>query len=253
MPAIYATLQGGAQFEPDAYNAFKVKPLMDIREQCPDVKQLCRLLGDLGHEVATPLASILLASEMLADNTQGNLTDRQVRSLHNVIQAAGEVQHLMKRVVLLTRLTTGQIEPEKRAFPLEALVEEVGAAHPAVKLEVLAPLPESYENDRMRLRELLDTMVEFALRSDGEPELQVASWPTGVLTFTVQARGVLSQGQLAQALDPFESGLKAARLGGGPGLELAVASRLAALLGGRFEVVDRQDGKIALGAIFPTG
>ncbi len=34
----------------------------------PDVSQLCRLLGDLGHEVATPLASILLTSEMLADN-----------------------------------------------------------------------------------------------------------------------------------------------------------------------------------------
>lgn len=226
---------------------------MDTREHCPDVKQLCRLLGDLGHEVATPLASILLASEMLADNTQGNLSDRQVRSLQNVIQAAGEVQHLMKRVVLLTRLAIGQVEPEKRSFPLEALVDEVAAAHLTIKLEVLPSLPEFFDNDRMRLRELLDMMLEYALRGDPEPELQVASWPTGVLTFTVQARGALSPDQLAQAVDPFDAGLKAARLGGGPGLELAVASRLAAVLGGRFEVVDRQDGKIALGAIFPSG
>ncbi len=224
---------------------------MDTREHCPDVKQLCRLLGDLGHEVATPLASILLASEMLADNTQGNLSDRQVRSLRNVIQAAGEVQHLMKRVVLLTRLATGQIEVEKHAFLLEPLVDEIAAANPAVKLEVSPSLAETFDNDRIRLRELIDTMLEYALRGDSAPELQVASWPTGVLTFTVQARGLLSQDQLAQALDPFDAGLKAARLGGGPGLELAVAHRLAEILGGRFEVVDRQDGRIALGAIFP--
>src|SRR5215510_2878483 len=105
-----------------------MEPKMEKKEVAgagPDIHQLCRLLGDLGHEVATPLASVLLTSEMLADNPQGNLTERQVRSLQNLIQAADEVQRLMKRVVLLTRLATGHLEFDFGSVPLEELIGEV--------------------------------------------------------------------------------------------------------------------------------
>lgn len=225
---------------------------MEIKEGAgtsPDVGQLCRLLGDLGHEVATPLASILLTSEMLADNPQGNLTERQVRSLQNLIQAADEVQRLMKRVVLLTRLSTGALEFERGFFPLEEMVEEVAAAHEAVRLEVASPLTASFESDRMRLYELIELMLEFALRIDPKPELRVTS-AGGQLTFTVRSVGTLSDEQKARALDPFGNGLKNARHAGGPGLELPIIARLATALGGRFEVSDHQDGRIVLEAAF---
>lgn len=226
-------------------------PISDFPVDGPNVEQLCTFLGDLGHEVATPLASILLTSEMLADNAKGNLTDRQVRSLHNLIQAANEVQRLMKRVVLFTRLTTRQLEFEKDVFPLDALVEEISTGHLEVKVEVLRPLPETFECDRLRLCELLELMLEFATGLDPEPVLRVAAWPAGSLTFTVQANASLTPEQLARALDPFGSGLKAARHGGGPGLELAIATRLAAAAGGQFELAERPEGKMVLAATFP--
>lgn len=218
----------------------------------PGSKEFSRLLGDLGHEVATPLASILLTCEMLADNTQGNLTERQLRSLGNLIQAADEVQRLMKRVVLLTRLATGSLTFEADTFPFDELIEEIGGSHPALKIKALQPLPENFSSDRLRLRELVDLMIHFATRLDPEPELRVASWPEGFLSFTLRANGSLAEEQIARALDPFgPAGLKGARHGGGPGLELAISARLSAALGGRFEVTDRKDGKITLAAIFP--
>lgn len=216
----------------------------------PDVPQLCRLLGDLGHEVATPLASILLTSEMLADNPQGNLSERQVRSLQNLIQAADEVQRLMKRVVLLTRLATGALEFERDLFPLEEMVQEVAGAHESVRLEVASPLTASFESDRMRLFELVELMLEFALSIDPKPELRVAS-SGGKLSFTVRSVGTLSEEQKTRALDPFGNGLKNARHAGGPGLELPIIARLAAALGGRFEVSDHHDGRIVLEVSFP--
>lgn len=218
----------------------------------PGSKELSRLIGDLGHEVATPLASILLTCEMLADNTQGNLTERQLRSLGNLIQAADEVQRLMKRVVLLTRLATGSLRFEADSFPFDLLIEEIASGHPSLKLKALPPLPESLRSDRLRLRELIDLMVQFAQRYDPEPELRVASWPEGSLSFTLRANGSLPEEKIANALDPFgPAGLKAARHAGGPGLELAIAAQLATTLGGRFEIADRKDGKITLAAVFP--
>ena len=221
-------------------------------DHCPDVKQLCRLLGDLGHEVATPLASVLLTSEMLADNTQGNLSDRQVRSLHNLIQATSEVQRLMKRVVFLTRLATGEVEFEQQAFPLEALFEELAATHPELELEFSAPLPASALGDRLRLRELLELMIEFAQHRGGKAKLEVAAWPSGQLSVALQTPGPIPPEQREQALDPFGAGLKEARLGGGPGLELAVANKLAEGLGGRLELADGPDGSVVLTATLPA-
>jgi signal transduction histidine kinase len=226
-------------------------PTFDFPDDGPNVKQLSTFLGDLGHEVATPLASILLTGEMLADNAKGNLTDRQVRSLHNLIQAANEVQLLMKRVVTFTRLATRQLEFEKDVFPLDALVEEISTGHLEVKVEVLRPLPGTFESDRLRLFELLELLLEFAARLDPEPVLRVAAWPAGSLSFTVQATGSLSDEQLARALDPFGGGLKAARHGGGSGLELAIATRLASALGGQLEIAERPEGRLVFTASFP--
>lgn len=171
--------------------------------------------------------------------------------MHNLIQAANEVQRLMKRVVLFTRLSTHQLEFEKDVFPLDALVEEISTGHLEVKVEVLRPLPATFECDRLRLGELLELMIEFAARLDPEPVFRVAAWPVGKLSFTVQANGSLSEEQLALALDPFGGGLKAARHGGGPGLELAIATRLAAALHGHFEIAGRTEGKLLLAATFP--
>jgi signal transduction histidine kinase len=226
-------------------------PKSGFPEDGPNVEQLCNFLGDLGHEVATPLASILLTGEMMAGNVKGNLTDRQVRSLHNLIQAANEVQRLMKRVVLFTRLSTHQLEFEKDIFPLDALVEEISTGHLELKVEVLRPLPATFECDRLRLCEMLEMMIEFAVRLDPEPVMRIAAWPAGSLSFTVQANGSLSEEQLARALDPFGGGLKAARHGGGSGLELAIATRLATALDGHLEIAERQEGKLLLAATFP--
>jgi len=217
-----------------------------------NTQQLGKLLGDLGHEIATPLASILLTSEMLADNTHGNLNDRQLRSLRNMIQAADEVQSLMKRVVLLTRLTTGQLSFESSDFALEELIEEIAGTHPTLEIRVLPPVPANLKGDRLRLRELLDLLIAFALNHDPAPELRIATWPEGHLSFALRAKGELAEKSAAEALDPFgPAGLKAARRGGGAGLELAIAARLVTALGGRFEIADPKEGKIALDAVFP--
>jgi hypothetical protein len=216
----------------------------------PAASSLCFLAGSFFYEAATPLASIRLISERLAESSLGSLTPKQLHSLRLIVEATDEIQLLLQRGVLLSRLATHQVDLHASPFSLESLIGELGAAHPGLAITRVPPLVASFTSDRRRLFELVQLMVEVGLGLDPAPDLRVASSPLSGLSFMVEAKGTLSDEQLARACDPFRAGPKVARQAGTSGFELALVYHLNRVLGGRLEI-SQPAGKVHLEASFP--
>lgn len=205
-------------------------------------RSLLKALGDLGHEVGTPLGSILMMSEMLVEDASG-LSDSQQVMVRNFGVAAREVRKSVQSLVRLARIRMGQVETHMETVRVEPLVARLG------DLGLVDASPEdrtgvSMVTDSRRLIEMVEALVahlgaeRLRMVWGASPQSAVVpgSEPDGPMM------GLRIEGELASPvprdeptiLDPLLTGeMKLARRYGGAGLELAIAAAWARRLGGR--------------------
>lgn len=212
-----------------------------------DARRVCRFLGDLGHEVGTPLGSVLMATEILADAPDlPNRHRRLVRDLHD---AAVEVRTTVRRAVELVRVQTGHLETSFARFPasdIETRLREQAGSRATLEIGALSA---TFETDLPRLEEVVGHLLAFARATgSGEPPRVVvesvvdADPPSWRLVFDLFGVAVPDEPEVV--LDPLDrEGLQASRRQGGDGLELALSAQLATRLGGELRLEALDDGR----------
>ncbi len=202
------------------------------------------LLAMIGHELRAPVETIASVSELLRlsplDPAQRRYTDmiaQSSQSLRNVVDDIGD----------LTRLEAGRFDLACSEFDLHAMIEEIGSAlvtRAGAKgltsgVDIGASCPQRVVADACRIRQVMTTLLDTALRStlDGSVRLHASAidvngrWRLRFdVTDTGRGYSAAERAQLFKPVLKVQSAASAEREGSG--LELAIARKLAGLMGG---------------------
>ncbi|WP_224244900.1 sensor histidine kinase [Hyalangium gracile] len=199
-----------------------------------------QLLGVVGHDLRTPLNTIMLGLSALQH--EGKLEERQTRQLTIMSNAARRMERMIHELLDFTRARlAGGIPvtptPMSLGPVLERVVEEYRLAHPEYPILPVTEGDLAGHWDEARLAQLLDNLLQNALRhslANTSIGLSVKGEPGGV-TLVVLNKGPLLQPEEREAIfEPFRRGKRPA--GEGLGLGLFIAKQIAEAHGGRISV-----------------
>lgn len=203
-----------------------------------DIRELDRrkdeFLGNVTHELKTPLVTIRGYSDMLRSGRLGDLNSRQTRAVEVMRKSARRLQEQIDRLLAFNsnRGYLGELKWER--LPLSRILNDVEEQHDAVAESKGVTLeigrPESNPvlwGDRERLTEVLDNLLSNAIKfSDegGRVHLRFEAKSAGVLHGVIEDDGC---GIPENALESIFERFRQAHAGvreryGGSGLGLAI-------------------------------
>jgi signal transduction histidine kinase/DNA-binding response OmpR family regulator len=213
-------------------------------------------LANMSHELRTPLNSMLILSNLLQQNKDGNLTDKQVEYAATVYGSGKDLLNLINDILDLSKIEAGQLQFRFEDMPLAASLDQVRDLFQpiadekgvAFELEQEAGLPEMLHTDEQRSLQVLKNLLSnaFKFTEKGKVTLRVyapdgADNPLGqpAVAFAVRDTGI---GIESDKLDHIFQAFKQAdgstsRKYGGTGLGLSISRQLARGMGGEVTVV----------------
>jgi|GEM_PF-1527236 len=217
-----------------------------------------RFLGRVGHELRTPLNSILGMCEVLAE---APLPPAQQECVAAISQSGEFLSHLINEILDLSRLDSGHVALGRAPLdPAALLGRAADAVLPKARAKGLrlvvrtgSDLPALVLCDATAIGRVLDNLADNAVRFTrrGMVELCVDRWEApsqgSRLVFRVRDTGVgIDPRDQDRIFEPFATSPQTPDAKPGSGLGLAVAARLADMLGGDIRVESRP----GLGSLF---
>lgn len=209
----------------------------------------------MGHETRTPLTSIMGFASILEKTPLSTEQKEYV----DLIRASGHsLLTLLNDLNDYSNLDGGKVDIKLSPIRIRDLVKEVIASNSpearAKGLELEAEIdldaPEYIEGDAIRLRQILNNLVDNGIKftSRGFVRLGVRGIGNDMARFTVQDTGVgISEEGLSRLFQPFSRLEPSATKGyGGAGLGLAICQRHVERLGSKIEV----ESAPGLGSLF---
>ena len=204
-----------------------------------------RFVADVVHDLRTPLASMLAATDGLHSSDSG---DRK-RSAELLGIQARRLSTLVEDLLEISRFDAGAAELRPEIVDLQALVTDaVTLCAPDTEIAVSPTGDTSVHGDPRRLHTIVRNLVANALHH-GAPPIAVTingQVPHQVQVAVADSGPGLPTEQTPLIFDRFARGARARQdaAGSGLGLGLAIASENAVLHGGRIEATSSQ------GAVF---
>ena len=223
----------------------------ELRAANERLQELDRLKNDfvstVTHELRTPLTAIRASSEILYDNPDLPVSERQ-RFLHIVIQESERLTRLINQVLDLAKLESGRAEWHVGEVGLEAVVEDsvnaTGQLFTAKNVKLDVRLPDSLppvlaDHDRVVqvLINLLSNAVKFVSANAGCVEVDVHSEGERVVVRVIDNGPGISAADQRFIFEKFrQAGDTMTEKPQGTGLGLPISRQIIEHLGGRLWV-----------------
>ena len=220
-----------------------------------------QFLANMSHELRTPLNSLLILARLLADNTGGNLTPKQVQFAQTIYASGMDLLTLINDLLDLAKIESGAIASVNIApASLQDLGDEMErtfrqVAHDrglAFNIEIDPRLPPSIRTDMPRVKQILKNLLAnaFKFTRSGAVTLRVeqasSGWTAGypplasvsVVAFSVKDTGIgIAPDKQRIIFEAFQQADgTTSRQYGGTGLGLSISREFTRLLGGEIRV-----------------
>jgi len=225
-------------------------------------KYKSEFLANMSHELRTPLNSLLLLSDQLTRNAEGNLNQRQVEAAKTIHASGNDLLALINDILDLSKIESGTVQvdiSELRLLDLQRYVERTfrhiaESSRVGFNIQVDAALPRSMHTDIKRMQQIIKNLLSnaFKFTHEGSVTFSVAPATAGwsieneelnragqVVAFAVADTGIGISPDKQQII--FEAFQQAdgstSRKYGGTGLGLAISRELSKLLGGEIRLI----------------
>ncbi|BCL33629.1 response regulator [Nostoc sp. MS1] len=232
------------------------KSIEDKAEQLAlSSKYKSEFLANMSHELRTPLNSLLILAKLLADNSAGNLTNKQVEYSQTIYSAGTDLLELINDILDLAKIESGtlSVEVEQIDFRelyhyLERTFREV-AQHKGLSFTIKLDenLPQTISTDPKRLQQILKNLLAnaFKFTEQGGVTLQIGVDKINsnnlMIIFAISDTGIGIPLEKQQII--FEAFQQAdgttSRKYGGTGLGLSISRELAYMLSGKLGLVSQ--------------
>src|SRR5262249_14877389 len=225
-------------------------------------KYKSEFLANMSHELRTPLNSLLILSDQLCKNAEGNLTGKQTEFAKTIHSSGNDLLMLINDVLDLSKIESGTVVVdvgEVRLGDLHSYVERTFRHVAESKnvdflIRLAQGLPPSVLTDAKRLQQVLKNLLSNAFKfthpgqvtlnvepvtAGWNPENEALTRTPNVLAFSVTDTGIGIPPDKQQII--FEAFQQAdgstSRKYGGTGLGLAISREISRLLGGEIRLV----------------
>ncbi|MGH9442728.1 MAG: response regulator, partial [Thermoanaerobaculia bacterium] len=224
-------------------------------------KYKSEFLANMSHELRTPLNSLLILSDQLSRNHDGNLTPKQMEFAKTIHSAGNDLLNLINDILDLSKIESGTVvidAGELRFADLQSYVDRTfrhvaEAKGVGFDIAIGPNLPRGLVTDSKRLQQILKNLLSnaFKFTEKGRVRLEIqraySGWSSDkdrlnaartAVAISVSDTGIGIARDKQQII--FEAFQQAdgstSRKYGGTGLGLAISREIAKLLGGEITI-----------------
>jgi signal transduction histidine kinase len=212
-------------------------------------KTKSEFLANMSHELRTPLNHIIGFTDLVLEETDGELNESHKDYLQDVAFSSRHLLSLIDDILDLSKVEAGKLELHLTDVPLVSVLErctvmvkEKALRHGVVIQIDAGAAPEHFRADERRLRQIVYNLLSNAVKfTPSSGRVSLRAWvgenagSGKVLELAVSDTGIgIEQGNLERIFLPFEQVAPAADTHSeGTGLGLSLSRRLAELHGGK--------------------
>ncbi len=218
-------------------------------------------LANMSHEIRTPMTAILGFADTIAEECDKQCAfgrSDMAEHIQTIRRNGDYLLQIVNDILDLSKIEAGQLEVEMLPCSLGEFISETEklmrpraeAKNLKFDIEYAGPIPETFQSDPVRLRQILINLLGNAIKFTDrgsirlviqyieEPGTRGGTEKRGTLQFEVIDTGIgVPPEQMDRLFMPFTQGdSSTTRKYGGTGLGLTISKRLAVMLGGDITV-----------------
>jgi len=213
-------------------------------------KYKSEFLANMSHELRTPLNSLLILAQILSENRNGNLTEKQVGYTKTIYSAGSDLLVLINEILDLSKVESGRIEIHVESLVMGDFIEATEQKFRPIAEEkglvfdinISEDFPQLLRTDKHRLKQILNNLLSnaFKFTSEGSVTLLLLKSTSDFkdlkkpLAIRVIDTGIgIPKDKQRLIFEAFQQADgTTSRKYGGTGLGLSISRQLANLLGG---------------------
>lgn len=209
-------------------------------------------LSGMSHELRTPLHTIIGFTELLEEQIEGPLNEKQQRFIRHIHRDSQHLLALINDVLDLSKIESGRLELQRAVFPLlESLEETISSVRPraqakSIEIETQTPAAIDIYADRLRFKQILYNLLSNAVKftpEGGRISVEVSVLPACVEVCVADTGIGIPASEHQAVFDKFfQVGQKQAGGSEGTGLGLAITRHLVEQHGGTIRL-ESEPGK----------
>ncbi|MDQ0156659.1 response regulator [Robertmurraya andreesenii] len=226
-------------------------------------KYKSEFLANMSHELRTPLNSMIILAQILQDNKEDNLTEKQKEYASTIYAAGKDLLLLINDILDLAKIESGKANIQIGEMEFGELVKVTERQFRPVaeqkgiefSVEIEKDIPNIIYTDEQKVHQILKNLISNAIKftEKGQVQLRVkfarfAENPNEYISFQVSDTGIgISSDNKQLIFEAFqqEDGTTSRRYGG-TGLGLSISKELADLLGGKIHI----ESEVGKGSVF---